>query len=45
MHILLAQMVRQFKIEYREEEPINYKLKLFYVPERRMDLAFVDIHS
>ena len=45
MHILLAQLVRQFKIEYREKEPINFKVKLFYGPGRQMDLAFVDINN
>ena len=42
MHILLAQLVRNFRIEFREEEPIKYITKLFYGPERKMNLAFVD---
>ena len=43
MHILLAQLVRNFRIEFREEEPIKFINKLFFVPGRRMDLAFVNL--
>ena len=43
MHILLAQLMRNFKIEYREDEPIEFVAKLFYGPARQMDLAFVNI--
>ena len=43
MHILLAQLMRKFRLEYREEEPVKFANKLFYVPEREINLAFVDI--
>lgn len=43
MHVLLAQLVRNFKIEFREEEPIKFITKLFYGPGRQMNLAFVDL--
>ncbi len=37
MHILLSQVVRNFKIQYREEEPLKFNTKLFYGPARQMD--------
>ena len=44
MHILLAQLMRNFKIEYREEEPMEYDTaKMFYGPTKQMNLAFIDI--
>ena len=43
MHILLAQMMRHFKIEYREEEPVRFATKLLYGPMRQMNLALVDV--
>lgn len=43
MHILLAQLIRNFKLEYREEKPLEFTNKLFYVPARQMDLAFIDV--
>ena len=43
MHILLAQLMRSFKIEFREEEPMKFITKHFYVPERPLNLAFVDL--
>ena len=42
MHIALAQLIRNFKLEFRDELPLNFIQKLFVYPERRMDLAFVD---
>ena len=42
MHIALAQLIRNFNIEYRDEQPLNFIQKLFVYPERQMDLAFVD---
>ena len=43
MHILLAQLIRNYKLEYRDEKPLEFTNKLLYVPARQMDLAFVDI--
>ena len=43
MHVLLAQLMRNFKIEYREDEPIEFVAKLLYGPARQMDLAFVNV--
>ena len=43
MNILLAQVVKNFKIEYREDKPIEFITKIFYQPERQIDLAFVDV--
>ena len=42
MHVLLAQLIKNFKIEYREDKPIEFIIKLFNRPERQMDLAFTD---
>ena len=42
MHIALAHLIRNFKLEYREEQPLNFVQKMFIYPERQMDLAFVD---
>ena len=43
MYILLAQVVKSFKIEFREEKPMEFINKLNYKPERQMDLAFIDV--
>ena len=43
MHILLAQLMKNFKIEYHDEKPMEFANKLFYGPARQLDLAFVDI--
>ena len=43
MHILLAQMMRNFRIEYREKEPMEFITKMFLYPARKMDLALVDL--
>ena len=43
MHIVLAQMMRNFRLEYRDEEPMEFVNELLYCPARRMDLALVDV--
>ena len=43
MHVLLAQLIKNFKIEYREYKPIEFIIKLFNRPERQVDLAFIDV--
>ena len=42
MHILLAQMMRNFRIEYRELEPVKFRTKLLYRPAGPMNLALTD---
>ncbi len=45
MHILLSQVVRNFKIEYRDGKPMEFdNAKLFYGPAREMHLAFIDVN-
>ena len=34
MHILLAQLIRNYKLEYRNKEPLEFTNKLLYVPAR-----------
>ena len=43
MHIALAQLIRNFRIDYRDDQPLGFEQQLFVYPERRMDLAFVDL--
>ena len=43
LHIALAQLMRNFKVEYRETQPLNFVQQIFVYPERQMDLAFVDL--
>ena len=43
MHILLVQVIKNFKIEYREEKPIEFIVRAFNRPERQMDLAFIHV--
>ena len=45
MHILVSQLVRNFKIENREEKPLEFTIKLFLGPSRKMNLAFTDINN
>ena len=43
MHILLAQMMRNFRIEYRKKEPMEFENQLVFRPARKMNLALVDL--
>jgi hypothetical protein len=43
MHIMLAQMMKNFRIEYLDDKPLEYKSDFFYGPASRMDLALVDL--
>ena len=43
MHILVAQLVKNFKIEDRNAKPVEFVTKLFYGPGSPIDLAFIDI--
>ena len=45
MHIALAQLMKNFRIEYRDEQPLNFVERLFVYPERQMDLAFIDVND
>ena len=43
LHIALAQLIKNFRVEYRGEKPMDYIQTLFLVPDGRLDLAFVDL--
>ena len=43
MHIVLAQLMRNFKINFTEDKPLKYVVNLCYYPERKMDLTFSDL--
>jgi hypothetical protein len=43
MHILLAQMMKNFRVEYLDDKPMEYETRLFLGPASRMDLALVDL--
>ena len=43
MHIVLAQVVKNFDIRYTEDEPLKYIFNFFYCPEREMNLVFKDL--
>ena len=43
MHIVLAQLMRNFNINFTEDKPLKYVVNLFYYPERKMNLTFTDL--
>ena len=43
LHIALSQLIRTFKVEFRDDKPMDYVQNLFLNPERRFDLAFIDL--
>ena len=45
MHIALTQLMKSFRVEYRDEQPLNFTQELSVYPKRRMDLAFIDLYS
>ena len=43
LHIALAHIIRSYKVEYQEKEPLDYVLKGVLKPEKKLDLAFKKI--
>ena len=43
LHVALAHFMRNFRLEYSGTEPIGFTQKLFVVPDRQLDLTFVDL--
>lgn len=43
LHIVLAHLMRNFEIQSSGESSIDYEQRLFIVPDRQVDLAFVDL--
>lgn len=44
MNILLAQMMRNFRMECHDEKPMERVSKLFLYPARRLDLRLIDLN-
>ena len=42
MHIALAHLMKNFKLEYTDKSPMDVTVKLFVVPERQLNVAFKD---
>ena len=42
LHIALAHLMRNFRVEYPAESPLGYIIKHTLVPDRRMDLKLMD---
>ena len=43
LHIALSQLVKNFRFDFRDDEPLNFIQQIFVYPERQMDLAFTDL--
>ena len=43
LHIALAHLMRNFEIHYPGPDNIDFEQRLFIVPDRKLDLAFVDL--
>ena len=46
LHIALAHMVKNFKVEYPENTPMDYIEEVFQVvPEKKINLVFKDVNK
>lgn len=43
LHIAVSQIVRNFRLVFSDHTPLRMKLRLFLVPDRAVNLAFVDV--
>lgn len=43
LYIALAQIMKTFRVQYRDPEPMEPTQKLFINPERQLNLAFIDL--
>ena len=43
IHIAVAQLVRNFRIDYTDDEPLKYTVQLFYYPKQDMNLVFSNL--
>ena len=42
MHIALAHLMKNFKLEYTDKSPMDFTVKLFVVPDKQLNIAFTD---
>ena len=46
LHIALAHMMKNFKVEYQEDTPMDYIEEVFQVvPDRKINLVFKDVNK
>ena len=43
MYIALSHIMRNFSVEFPEKAPMDYILKGFLIPERQLNLIFLDL--
>lgn len=43
LNIALSQIMKAYRVEFTEKEPMGYIIKFLLVPERQMNLAFRDL--
>ena len=43
IHIAVAQLVRNFRIDYTDDEPLKYIVQLFFYPKQDMNLVFSNL--
>ena len=41
IHIAVAQLMKNFRVEFRDDHPVGYVQQILIYPDRRMDLAFI----
>ena len=43
VNIALSQIMKAFRVEFNEKEPVGYVIKFLLLPERQMNLIFKDL--
>ena len=43
LHIAVSQIVRNFRLVYSDPAPIRMTLRLFLIPDRAVNVAFIDV--
>lgn len=43
LNIALSQIMKAFRVEFNEKEPVGYVIKFLLLPERQMNLTFKDL--
>ena len=44
LNIALSQIMKSFRVEFNEKEPIGFDIKFLLLPDRQMNLVFRDLH-
>ena len=44
LNIALSQIMKSFRVEFNEKEPVGIDIKFLLLPDRQMNLVFRDLH-